>query len=214
MIKHILWDWNGTLLDDARLTWKSVVEILRSCGLREISFDEYRETFRMPAVTFYEYLGVDFTQVSMDELSQQFHSYYEAHLTECPLQAGIEEALNTLQASGNRQSILSAHPQGQLNEAVHKYGLRQYFDHLSGSRSNHGASKAAHGRAWFEQSGLTTDEVLLIGDTDHDAEVAQEIGIKCILVSAGHQTHARLEKTGVPVTSSISEVIPLLVKLI
>lgn len=208
MLKHILWDWNGTLLDDARLTWESVSAILQSQGLREISFDTYRETFRMPAVHFYEGLGLDFSRTSMEEISEQFHSYYEAHLMECPLHAGVTEALEAVRASGKKQSILSAHPTAQLESAVQKYGLRHYFDHLSGSNSNQGASKAAHGRAWFAQSGLATNEVLLIGDTDHDAEVAKEIGIQCILISAGHQTHARLEKTGAPVFFSVSDAVP------
>ena len=53
-------------------------------------------------------------------------------------------------------------------------------------------------------------EVVMIGDTVHDFEVAQAMGTDCILISNGHNSRERLEKTGVLVLDSLEEVIGIL----
>ena len=50
------------------------------------------------------------------------------------------------------------------------------------------------------------NEILLIGDTKHDFEIANEIGVDSILISSGHQEKAKLLELGVPVVDKLREV--------
>ncbi len=66
------------------------------------------------------------------------------------------------------------------------------------------------GKIVLNELGLEEDMVLLIGDTTHDAQVAEAIGIDCALVAVGHHTTEKLKRTGAQVFGSLSEVIPFL----
>ena len=50
-------------------------------------------------------------------------------------------------------------------------------------------------------------EILLIGDTVHDHEVAELLGIDCVLIARGHNKKCKLENCGVPVFDSIKELV-------
>ena len=51
---------------------------------------------------------------------------------------------------------------------------------------------------------------LMVGDTDHDAETARAMGVRCILYAGGHQTRARLEATGCAVIDRLEDLPALL----
>ena len=81
---------------------------------------------------------------------------------------------------------------------------------LLGIDSVHAPGKADRGREWIRESGIEPARVLLIGDTMHDAEVAQEMGIECWLIEGGHHPLDRLEMTGCPCIPDLEHVLEAL----
>lgn len=61
-----------------------------------------------------------------------------------------------------------------------------------------------------KEMGIDKRKMLFIGDTRHDAEVAAQIGIDCILIAHGHHSQERLKPMGVPLLSSLNDLILLL----
>lgn len=61
------------------------------------------------------------------------------------------------------------------------------------------------GVEWMARSGLPRGAVVLVGDTVHDYEVAEAMGIRCVLVAAGHHARAKLEACGCPVMDDLVE---------
>lgn len=195
----IVWDFNGTLLDDVRACLDSLNSFLRAHRLPTLSRDDYRRRFAFPVADFYQSLGMRFaTPFDWEALGESFHLRYlfSPHLA---LQPGAREAVSAIRARGFRQGVLSALEQGLLEVQLRQFGLLGAMGFVCGSRNYEGASKEAAARALNLQG-----PVLLIGDTLHDAEVARAQGWRCLLCSAGHQSSERLRAAGYPVIDALT----------
>jgi phosphoglycolate phosphatase len=105
------------------------------------------------------------------------------------------------------QSILSAYHQDLLTEAVTQFDIADYFAHIVGRTDHYAISKIDAGQQLINQLALAPEHILLVGDTLHDFEVAQALGIQCVLIGNGHQHPDRLQACGVPVFNSITKMI-------
>ena len=108
MIKHVIWDWNGTLIDDAQLCVSIVNEILCDNMLSEVSLSYYRENFCFPVRAYYEKIGLSCEGASYRELSEKFISEYRKRWKTCQLQANALAVISSLNQAGIGQSVLSA----------------------------------------------------------------------------------------------------------
>jgi len=208
--RHIIWDWNGTLLDDLDYSLGVMNAILRPRGLPELDRARYHALFDFPVRDYYERLGFDAARDPFEKLSHEFITGYDAHRLDCALHADTRRILAAVQAAGLTQSILSAYRHDTLVEIVAHFGLTPYFSALSGLADNFAHSKVELGRAQLARLGLPPKDVLLIGDTLHDLDVAREIGVDCVLVAAGHHPADRLRPRHDRVLDSLAELPDLL----
>lgn len=199
----IVWDFNGTLLDDLQACLDALNVILRSHRLPPLSREDYRRRFGFPVVDFYTSLGLQpKSAYDWEALAESFHMRYlfSRHLK---LQPGAREALGYFRRRGIRQGVLSALEQGILEMQLNQFALTEPLAFICGSRNYDGASKLDAARK------LALEEpVILVGDTLHDAEVATALGWRCILCAAGHQTADRLAASGHPVIATLAELAP------
>jgi len=203
-IHHVIWDWNGTLLDDTLACVNAINTLLARRGRAGISTEHYRETFGFPVIDFYRRIDFPLEHEDWDRLAREFHDLF---LTEpsMRLQEGALEMLARIQQREIPQSILSASEQGILSRMLDGYGIRRYFTEACGVGNLHGASKMELGQGLLRRLALAPGQVLLIGDTLHDAEVAHALGIRCALVAQGHQSARRLAQANVAVFASVAE---------
>ena len=92
-----------------------------------------------------------------------------------------------------------------LNTLTQFHGIRIFFQKVIGLENHYAWSKLEVGQAWIKELPYDPHNVVLIGDTVHDHEVAQNIGVDCVLVGHGHNSYARLVKTGTKVYHNIEE---------
>ena len=207
----VIWDWNGTLLDDTRQCYEIENAMRTRRGMPPFSgMEEYRWLFRFPVIEFYKDMGYTFETESYEAISEEFVRLYTEIVYDCPLQPGSRETLETLRCRGIPQALLSATSQARLEQQVRRFGLDHYFEAVLGQKDDLAHGKAERGRRYLESSGVDPAQVLFIGDTDHDYAVASAMGCRVALLSAGHQPRAVLERCGVPVIDSLAE-LPALV---
>jgi phosphoglycolate phosphatase len=204
--KHIIWDWNGTLVDDARLCCQIINELLVEHDLPGVSAARYAETFHFPLIDYYRELGFDFDRISYEMLCDGFMDGYYRHWRQCSLSQGSEALMRAAAEKGVLQSIISACEQQLLEDMVVYFKLTPFFTSVIGASDNLSFGKLEIGRQWMQQMTLNPADVLLVGDTLHDFELAQQLGTDCILVCSGYQTRQCLETSGVPVFDSLSQV--------
>jgi phosphoglycolate phosphatase len=205
-IKHIIWDWNGTLFDDVELCLDIINGVLVRRNLNPLSLEDYREIFTFPVQDYYEKAGLDFNKYPFEILGREWMDEYEKRKGTCRLHKGAGNALNLISQKGIGQSILSAYSQHTLEEIVLHFGIKKYFTHMVGLDHIYATSKLENGRELMKKIGNGKGETLFIGDTVHDYEVAEELGINCILIAEGHQVREKLESCNVPVFNSLEEI--------
>ena len=204
MFKHLIWDWNGTLLDDVDLCVKILNELLAERQMQPVTRGLYRQHFSFPVRDYYVKIGFDFEREDFSRLSEVFVERYRERSGGLTLQSGAFEALRAAHAAGITQSVVSAMERGMLGRMLDHFGIAAYFSRVRGLDHLHATSKIALGVALREELRLAGEEILLVGDTLHDLETAQAIGCRCLLFSGGHQTRSRLSASGATVIEELS----------
>jgi phosphoglycolate phosphatase len=190
--KHIIWDWNGTLLNDVDFCRRIINRILGENELPELSLEKYREIFTFPVQDYYKTAGLDFSKTSFEAMGKDFIDEYEEKKLSCSLHENAIEVLSTIHQKGINQSVLSAYLHDNLVSILGHYNLTQYFDNVIGLDNIYAGSKTHLGLALVDQLNLPKENILFIGDTLHDAEVAKAMGVKSILIANGHQVKEKL----------------------
>ncbi len=192
--KHIIWDWNGTLLDDLDLTLSAIETQINKNNLTMPTKEHHRNHFGFPIEDYYARLGFDLNKVSFKEIADQFVKEYFDRFPDATLFHGTMELLKELKDLGHVQSILSASWQEHLDFATKHHSVDHLFDNIYGIHHHLADSKLQRGLELIENSHIPKEETLLIGDTDHDLEVGLEMGVDVLLVADGHQSYERLSK--------------------
>ena len=196
---HVIWDWNGTLLDDAELCVEVMNDVLARRKLPSLTAQSYADRFRFPVRDYYSDLGFDFERESFEIIGTEFIEGYAARESECSLRGDAVSTLEGLAARGMSQSVLSASQQARLEAQARRLDVHVHFEALVGLDDHYAAGKIEVGRAWMARSEVDPRRTVLVGDTDHDVEVARALGVKCLLVPSGHQSSERLARCGVEV---------------
>lgn len=204
-IKHIIWDWNGTLLNDNWLAITAINILLKRYGLPPITLEKYLEIFTFPVIDYYKRLGFDFDRTLFSIIGTEFIKEYTDRMYEAKLQDGARESLNYFHEINISQSLLSAAKQQMLNDLMKYHNLEKFFLKVAGLTDHYANSKVGAGISWIKELRYDPKEILLIGDTLHDVEVADEIGTNCVLIAQGHTTFDRLKVSGKDVFHDLFE---------
>ena len=208
---HVVWDFNGTILDDVDTGIRAVNRLLADRNLPTIAdADAYRRVFRFPIKSYYEALGFDFDKEPYEVVAPQWVALYLELVKTASLCPYVKEALGAFAQRGLLQTLLSATEQSMLCEQVRGLGLEGYFDRMMGLDHIHAHSKLALARAWREENPMA--HAFMIGDTVHDFEAAQAMDMDCYLIAGGHQPRETLMATGAPVFDDLQMLVEYLFK--
>lgn len=200
--KVIIWDWNGTLADDVEASFRATNSILAGRNMPPITMEQYYAYMDTPISKFYAHL-FDLKEVSMSVLGEEFYDYYPRYFE--GLHDGVEELLEELQGKGLRQVILTSGNTDVVDRDLRKYGIRDYFEEVLGADDLLAAGKVERGINWIRDQQVAPEEMVLLGDTLHDFDVAKAMGVACVLGSMGHQAQRDLLTAGVPVVRTFRE---------
>jgi len=195
-LQAVIWDFNGTLVDDVSAAVCAINAMLERRCLQRLTVEAYRSVFGFPFDGYYRAIGFDLADETMAGLADEFHDAYLPILPTCTLSCGVRDVLDLISELGVPQFVLSAMEEQSLTKAIRRLGIECYFEAVFGSRDRLANSKVARGIDLVERFALCPPDVLFIGDTKHDGEVASALGGAVALVAQGHQTVARLRESG------------------
>ncbi|MDD6315548.1 MAG: HAD family hydrolase [Clostridia bacterium] len=203
---HVIWDFNGTLMDDVDVAVASVNDMLDKRGMQRTTRAEYVHMITSPIIEYYKKI-FDLRTVSFEDIQVEFLMGYEKRIGRAGLLPGVAQALARFSKEGLRQCVISSFEQGRLRRMVEDLGIGGYFSEVSGADNTRAEGKVERGRDWLRRSGAEPRQVLVIGDLVHDWEMAQALGAGCILIAAGHQHRRALERCGVPVFDNAGQML-------
>ena len=207
---HLIWDFNGTIFDDADAGIDAVNKMLSERGIAIIpSKERYKEIFDFPIKDYYRNLGFDFDKEPYEEvLAPMWVALYEENAEHSGLMPGVKETMARVRELGIDQSVLSACEIGMLERYLGRFGVREYLSVVFGLDNIHAKGKLDLAKDWNEMH--KEAKALMVGDTTHDYQTAQALGADCVLFAGGHQSRAKLEACGCPVVDEIEEIIKFL----
>ena len=205
---NIVWDWNGTLLDDIELCFETINTLLTSRNLQPFKdIHAYRDTFGFPVIDYYRRAGFDLDNEPFELPAKEFIKLYHSDNNRFRLFDGAIEELAIIKQIGLRQVILSASELNNLRSQTSLFDIECYIDDILGISNIYAESKVNIAQEYISRNDICGSKAVLIGDTVHDYEVAVTLGIDCILISNGHQHKHTLLECGVPILNDIKEVL-------
>ena len=202
---HIFWDFNGTIIDDVGNALQCVNDMLERKGRQPITLDDYYTYVETPIIGFYRHI-LPPDELDFQDISRQYHSDYARHINETGLAEGAYELLHKLKAMGVHQCIITANILSEAEELIEKFGISACFDKILGAENTLAESKIDRAKAFFKELNINRNGAILIGDTLHDLETANALGIDCVLVSYGHQGRRLLEEHNAFTVNSLKDV--------
>lgn len=200
--KLLIWDWNGTIIDDTDLCIAIENELLCERGMREITKDWYLASFTFPVRDYYLKMGYTFRTESFETVADAFMVRYRARFSECLLREGVADVLREAKRRGIVQTLLSVTRQDDLIGQAQAFGVAGFFSEILGQDDSLCVSKIDRTKTYMARLGIRPEDALFIGDTDHDVEAANAVGCPCALLCGGHQSREVLLRCGVPVYES------------
>lgn len=189
---HIIWDWNGTLLNDVELGVKIANTMLENHTHHQLSVADYQAAFGFPITTYYTKIGIDLEKESFEELTDKFVTLYNSQVGTCQLHEAVPSILTSFKEKGIHQHILTAAHLDMVLPLLDAFSITDYFRQIEGVNNFKAQGKVQRGIALMKANQFNKEKTVLIGDTFHDYEVADAMGIDCVLVAIGHQSKERL----------------------
>jgi len=203
--KAIIWDWNGTLLNDIVICVDCMNILLQRRKLPVLSIERYREIFTFPVMEYYKLAGFDFSNEPFETPAIEFIELYQENLHKAGLFPDVINTLKIFKNENYRQTILSAMEHESLIRSLKDNKILDFFDEISGIDNHYAHSKLEIGKDLVTRIGLPARDLLLIGDSLHDLEVAEELGVDCLLIANGHQSKKRLLEKSPFVLDNLNE---------
>ena len=207
---YVIWDFNGTLLNDVELCFNLLNKMLSKRGFATVTYDRYKEIFMFPVKEYYRLAGFDFDKEPFEVTAVEFIDDYQPMSLELSLYPNTFEVLETVKNNNVTQLILSASKIENLLEQTKHFGLDPYMNAILGIDTIHATSKVSIAKDWILKNNVDPKTVIFIGDTDHDFEVASSIGVDCLLIANGHQSKERLLKVTTNVVDEIKDVLKVI----
>lgn len=207
MKKYVIWDFNGTILDDLELCLNILNQMLLNQDKQPIDLKTYKEIFGFPIKEYYTQAGLSFENQTFNQLSLDFIKAYQPKSLNEKLHEGVIHTLKTIQSLGLKNVLLSASETNNLIEQVKHFEIDQYFDFVIGTDNVNAIGKVERGLEFMHSNNIDPKQVIYIGDTIHDYEVATQMGVQVVLFDGGHQSYDRLKPLKVSIIHQINDII-------
>ncbi len=204
-IKTVIWDFNGTLIDDAEAGILAVNDMLTKRSQKPIDKVQYAAAVDTPIWKFYEKVFVK-GSITPEEAMVEFDTGYEKYLSENPLMEGALEMLRYFKEKDINQLVVSASHIDKVSARLKELNLYHYFDRVLAHSDYKAGDKTYLAKEYLKEKCISPENVVVIGDCVFDYNMAEGIGASCILTTKGHQTRRELSQTKALIVDSLTEI--------
>lgn len=195
--KHIVWDWNGTLLDDTHIVLVCVNVAMKRWISEPLSMEKFRAVYQTPLRAFYRAAGVaeESLDLALESESNVFHDNYESRAIEAPLRTGAADLLKRLKTAQVSSHILSNHIEDRIITLLDRHNIHGYFDEImayASRETQYDRPKGERLHAFIDANGLEPSNVIIVGDTVEEIEIGQTLGLTSVAITGGVGTEERL----------------------
>ncbi|OWO85722.1 phosphatase [Photorhabdus luminescens] len=204
---HIIWDWNGTLLNDVNVSLSATNFALAEIGIEPLTLEQYREHYCVPVQTFYkQVIGREPSSSEWSVIGKIFNFHYHPGIQKASLTEGVSQLLASRHETGATQSLCSLMEHHELVPMLDNHGIGKFFTQIDGRNTpllTTGKSEQLANH--LKKLNVSPEQSVVIGDATDDAIAALAAGTHAILYTGGTHSRVNLETAGVPVVDTLSE---------
>lgn len=181
MIKDLIFDWSGTLVDDLEAVWAANNYVFLKGGKQPLTLEEFREEFELPFTRFYQRLT---PHLSPTQIEKWFHEGFEKYYTKIKPLPDAQSFLKY--AKENRMArifiLSSVHPTW-FEKQSRLTNLFRWIDY-----AYTGIVDKVHSlKELLSFHSINPHQAIMIGDMEHDIEAAQANGIISCGILTGYR---------------------------
>ena len=192
MIRNVLLDWSGTVVDDLAPVLAATNDIFAHHGKRQFTREEFRREFSLPYEGFYTKY---FPEVSLKELEGLYLEFFKKLGNDVHIIEGAREFLEFCRESGRRVFLLSAITGAHFETQAKQLGIHHYFEHPYTDVLD----KRVKILEILRDHALDPGETIFVGDMQHDIETAKHGGVTGVAVLTGYDSLEKLARAEPPV---------------
>lgn len=206
-VKTVIFDFNGTILDDLDLCFNVLNKMLNMYNHPSISKEEYLDIFTFPVIEYYRKAGFNFDKEPFSELAPIFMDLYQPNSMKCSLHDGVVDLINKWRNEGKKIVLLSASKRNLMIDQLENFNIKHLFDEILGTGTINAIGKTEIAIEYLNSNNIDKSTTIMIGDTLHDDEIANVLGVSSFLVAKGHQSKERLLKSNAIVLDDIKDIL-------
>lgn len=199
MTSLAVFDWNGTLLADTRQIFAADNEVIKALGIKEVTYQEFLDTFDIPVKDYYMKLGASKLQLLRKamKLERIFHTSYAKRVLKVRTRAHTKDILEFLKSKNIPMVILSNHVREEIIKELNRRNLQKYFAEILGNSMINTAfqsrSKQDKLSAYLKQNRIDPKRILIVGDGTEEIHIARSLGAKVVSITHGNYSTRRLK---------------------
>ncbi|GGI31359.1 MULTISPECIES: HAD family hydrolase [Bradyrhizobium] len=194
----LVFDWNGTLLDDAHALLQTTNAILNRFGYAPINMETFREHCDLPLSLLYRNLGMSQDEVAAVDRdgSAVFHNTYEPLADRADLREGARRVLELAHREAALSVIVSNHIVAPLRSQLRRLGIHDYINEALAFESRatqyKSMSKGERLRLYMQKYSLDPASTFIIGDMPIEMDIARNLALISISITGGFVSDSRL----------------------
>ena len=197
MVKYraIVFDWDGTIIDSATTIAECIRLAAADVGLAVPSKQQASHVIGLGLHEALRYAVPDLRQEQMMEFVARYRHHFLAREDSMDLFAGMRELLASLSAN-KRLGIATGKSRRGLDRSLDAMNLRMYFQASRCADETHPKPHPAMLLELMDQFEVPAEEMLMVGDTSHDLEMARAAGVDALAVTYGAHAEGGLRACG------------------
>ena len=189
----LVFDWDGTLFDSTALITRCIQAACVDVGVAMPTDEQASYVIGMGLVEALQHAAPGLARERYPELGARYRHHYMARQHEIVFFDGTLTMLEALKARGHLLAVATGKSRRGLDDALSGSALRGLFD---ATRTADETASKPDPRMLHDLMGdlvVPPDRTVMIGDTTHDLQLAQNAGVACIGVSYGAHDHSAFE---------------------
>jgi len=189
----VIFDWDGTLADSTAVIKRALQRSADDLGYPIPTDAQASFIIGMGLRPALEHAVPTLREEDLSRLTDRFRHHFIVGENEIVLFDGVPEMLAALKARGHSLAVATGKSRKGLDRAFDTLGLREYF--IASRCADEGFSKPHPGmlHALFDMTGMNASDAVMIGDTTHDLQLAENAGTAAVGVTYGAHERALLE---------------------
>lgn len=195
----LVFDWNGTLLDDAHVLLQTTNTILDRFGRRTIDMDTFRAHCDVPLSILYRSLGMSDSEIAdVDrDAGAMFHDTYEQFAGKADLREGARRILEIARQQDASSIIVSNHIAEPLRSQLRRLGINDYINEVIAFESRatqfKSMTKGERLRRYIQENDIKPSATFIIGDMPVETNIARDLGLISVSITGGFVSDSRLQ---------------------